>query len=194
MKRSEFCEEMNSIYDLHDFCVDHDCSILMDFWDHDEFSDYIDEQLVDFARNDYWRDLMSRLSEYENLVDNYDYVVYDPDECEYVGIDEREFDTYYNMILEWGDDYDAWEPEEEDEEEEEETPPETSHFSVASNDEESEKEDWDDWDFEDPDDCSFDDLCQSGAECVSAVRNRSERENAQIEKDYDALLREYFNL
>ena len=174
MKRSEFPENMHSMWDLHEFCVENSCGFLEYMYDSDGFSDYIDESLMDYARNDYWRDLMTRLNGYDDMLDRYEYFV-DDDYDGWVGIDDSDFDHYYRDILEWVDEHDVWDPE--DDEEDDGNPP----FERPSEPEEEEElfDDWDD--FSDPDDCSFDDLCVSGSECVSAVRNRAEREAAEAD-------------
>ena len=178
MKRSEFRERMGSMWDLHDFCVENDCEILGEMYDEYSFSEEIDNRLMDYARNDGWRDLLDRLRDFEDLTDRYDLIVFDPDDYEFVGVDESDFDRYYRDILEWADDQDVWEPEDDEEYDEEEE--EDESFT-----EEEPEEEPDFWDaFNDPD-CSFDDLCASGVECVSAVRNRAAREQQNGDAAFD---------
>ena len=112
MKRSEFPENMHSMWDLHEFCVENSCGFLEYMYDSDGFSDYIDESLMDYARNDYWRDLMTRLNGYDDMLDRYEYFV-DDDYDGWVGIDDSDFDHYYRDILEWADEHDVWDPEDE---------------------------------------------------------------------------------
>ena len=113
MTRDEFLDDMQDIGDLLNFCGRNDCDVL----DHvvDEYSkdDYINEMLVDQARNSDWRDMYSWL---RNVYDNsgYDYYEYDDYEGEYR---QADYDYCLERVLDWCDEEEFWdEPDEEDEE------------------------------------------------------------------------------
>lgn len=170
MTRSEFCNEMREMWDLHSFCVENDCEILQDFWSAYDFDSFVDQEVVEYARMDNWHDLISRLEEYDSLINTYQYIAYDQDEGEYAGIDDRDFDRFFDDILEWGDEHEIWDAEEDEEEEQED------------------EEDLPPLDDPDDQDCSFEDLCASGVECASAVRNRCQRDEPETDVCWDELL------
>lgn len=112
MTREEFLENVTTFGELKDFCYDQDCDLLEDVYDEEGRDDYIDEDLVELARDSSWEEMRDYL---DNIPTGYEwYRNYDGWE----GLDDYDFDQYKRDVLEWMDDNGFWEEEEEDEEEE----------------------------------------------------------------------------
>lgn len=116
MTRNEFLE-IDNYYDLKNFCWDYDCYECDDIYDTYQLDDYINEHLVDWARDaDNWEELSNRLNDIDTSygfyrIDEYGDIKY---------LDDYEFDDYKESVLAWGDDHDIWDEDEEEEEEIEE--------------------------------------------------------------------------
>lgn len=117
MTRNEFIEDVRDFDELRNFCCDNDCDECEDVYDEEERDDYINEHLVDWARDaSDWDDLLSRL----NGIDT-DYEFYRIDgHGDLVELDGYDFDHYKSNVLDWGDRNDIWDEDEEEEEEIEE--------------------------------------------------------------------------
>lgn len=134
MTRQEFIDDVTSWDELIDFCNDNGCGYCDDVYSEYSRDEYIDDDLVDMARNaDGWSDLLDSLN---NIPTGYDFYRRD-DYGEWRGLGDYEFSDYKSDVLEWGDDAEIWdEDEEEDGEEpwyvddEEFTPPDES-ISIA---------------------------------------------------------------
>ena len=163
MTRQEFIDDVTSFGDLLSFCYDNDCTDICENVIDSEYRDeYIEDNLVDWARNDTWTALRDRLNDFYDDT-GYDYYIYDEYYGTYKGVydDGDEFESYKRDVLEWMDDHEYWEDndEEEEEEEEESVPPQNSC------DEEEE---------ESPipeEDCSFADLVSVALGCVASFND-----------------------
>lgn len=112
MTRQQFIDEVNDWWELIDFCNDEGCSYCDDVYSEESRDDYINEKLVDMARNaDSWSELLDILND---IATGFDYYSRD-DYGEWYGLGDYEFNEYRDNVLEWGDDNDIWEEEEEDE-------------------------------------------------------------------------------
>lgn len=136
MTRNEFLEDVTTFSDLKDFCYNENCSILEDVYDEEGRDDYINECLMDWAREDSWQDLYGRL---DNIPTGYDWYRYD-DYGDWCGLDDGDFEEYKGDVLEWADDNGVWDDDEEedveedcfeDEPEDDEPAPEEEDFSVG---------------------------------------------------------------
>lgn len=132
MTRNEFLENVTSFYDLKDFCNDEDCNLLEDVYDEEGRDDFINDCLMDWARDDSWQDLYNRL---DSIPTGYDWYRYD-DYGDWCSLDDEDFEEYKNDVLEWADNNDIWDNDEEDDEEEDEPKddepaPEEEDFSVG---------------------------------------------------------------
>ena len=111
MTRQQFIDEVNEWQELINFCNDEGCSCCNDVYSEEDRDDYINERLVDMARNaDSWSELLDTLSD---ITTGYDYYRRD-DYGEWCGLDDYEFDDYKDDVLEWADDQDIWEDDEEE--------------------------------------------------------------------------------
>ena len=102
MTRREFEDEVTTWWELQDFCEEIRCNIMDGLIDGDSRSAYIDEELVDLARNNTWTDLLSILQRYEDE-SGYEYYLYDEYYGEYRGISDYDFDDYKQQVMEWAD-------------------------------------------------------------------------------------------
>lgn len=139
MTRNEFLNDVITFGELKDFCYDYDCTMLEDVYDEEGRDDYINECLMDWARDDSWQELYSRL---DGIPTGYDWYRYD-DYGEWCGLDDGDFEEYKDDVLEWGDDNDIWDEDEEEDDtdifaeeidadmaDEEDEPVEDEDFSV----------------------------------------------------------------
>lgn len=115
MTREEFIDDITTMWELLDFCEEHGCYVCEDVYSDEAYNDFINEDIVEWARNETWENLLSIL---QDLPTGYDY--YRRDEYgDWYGVDSYDFDSYKNDVLSWGDDNCEWdEPEEEEGEEE----------------------------------------------------------------------------
>lgn len=109
MTRQDFIDNINYWSELLDFCSDEDCDVCEDIYSEDARDDCIDEELVDMARNNNWRDMYNIL---DSIPDGYDYYRQD-NYGDWVGVDD-EFDDYKDQVLEWMDDGGYWDDEEDE--------------------------------------------------------------------------------
>lgn len=111
MTRQEFIDDVTSWSELIEFCGDNGCYCCEDVYDEYDRDSYINENLVDMARNaDNWESLKETL---EDITTGYDYYRRD-DGGEWYGLDDSDFDDYKDDVLEWADDHDVFEDEEEE--------------------------------------------------------------------------------
>lgn len=118
MTRAEFYENVTTWWDLKNFCSDEDCDICNDIYDEEGRDDYINDCLMDWARDDSWSELLARL---EDIPTGYDYYRYN-DYCEWEGLDDGDFDELRDEVAEWMDENGYWDDEEEEQEDDEEEP------------------------------------------------------------------------
>lgn len=174
MTREEFERDVRDMDDLKSFCWDNDCYECDEVESSDVWNDWIEENLVDWARDNTWRDLMSILN---NMDDNsgYSWYVWDEYTSEYRPADDSDFEEYHRRVLEWAD--------------------ENGVFDDAEREEEDEDENFEPVDPEDeeptPDEeCSFDDIYKDAIGCVRRINEeileRARQEDkmyAEIEED-----------
>lgn len=135
MTRSYFLDQVNSWSELIDLCSDEGCDICSDIYSNDDIDSMIDDDVAEAIRSESWRYIRDNLADIDT---DYDYYRCDG-MFDYVGMDDTDFDTYKDDVLDWMDDCDRWEPEEDEEEEEEEyveeepqeAPPPQEDFSVG---------------------------------------------------------------
>lgn len=119
MTREEFIRDYHdaSISELIDFCNENDIYYLTDdFYSEDSFNDYMDDEIMDYVRNNGWRDAAGFA---EGLPDiGYDWYVKD-DWGDWVGVNDDEVayrrDLYENILSDC-DDSDFWDYDEDESE------------------------------------------------------------------------------
>lgn len=114
MTRAGFFENVTSWWELKDFCGEQGCSLCDNVYDDEARDDYIDENLVNWVRNDTWYDLRNRL---DNLDTGYDYWLLD-DYGDWTGLDDGDFYNMKDEVAEWVDNYGDWDDDEEEADEE----------------------------------------------------------------------------
>ena len=116
MTREEFNNDINTVWELRDFCWDVSCEIGDEIYDADGRDDYIHEcQLCDY--NDSWQNLLRFL---QDIPTGYDWYYVD-DYGAWFGFDDGdpEFDEFKDRIRDWCDDNGVFDEEDEDEEDDE---------------------------------------------------------------------------
>lgn len=164
MTREDFIENIQSWEDLISFCSDYGCDYCKDVYDDDQRDDYINEDLVDMARNsDDWRDLRNMLND---IPTGYDYYIKD-DYDEFREADNDDFEDYKSSVLEWGDDGDVWDEDEEEDyyDDEDEEPAPTLRSTGESNNEEEDVVE---------EGCSLKELFESGVDSLRALSEKEE--------------------
>ena len=111
MTRNEFIDNITEWYELKDFCSDFDCDVCEDIYDDDDYDDIVEEDIRDAIADYGWRDIRDFLG---NLPSGY-YYYRRNSAFDYDGLDDDDFEDYKEDVLEWGDDYGAWDDEEEEE-------------------------------------------------------------------------------
>jgi len=176
--RQEFIDDVTTWSELLQFCYDEDYDT-DDIYSSDSRDDYINDQLMDWARNDSWREMLETLRDLEDG-DGYDYYRHD-DYDDWIGLcdGDGEFDSYKNAVLEWMDENEYW-PDDDDEEEEDEEYDDEEEAPPADDDESFEEDDEDDFDVED-EDCSVGEMFAASVHCIRAIAQ--EEINAAKELD-----------
>lgn len=109
MTRNEFLNNVTTWGELIDFCNDEGCDYCDDIYSEESRDETINDYLVDWARNESWQDLFSRL---DNIETGYDYYKED-DYGDWVGLSDDDFDDYKDDVLRWMDDNGYWDEEDE---------------------------------------------------------------------------------
>lgn len=110
MTRDEFVNDVNTWWELKDFCIDNDCPIMDDVFDSDYLDEYLDREIEDWSQNMSWTTLRDKLNEIETGYDWYCWDGYG----DIAPMDEDDLDYYKDDILSWGDDHDIWDVEDEE--------------------------------------------------------------------------------
>lgn len=118
MTRAEFYENVTTWWDLKDFCSEERCDICDDIYDEEGRDDYINDCLMDWARNNSWSELLAIL---DGIPTGYDYYRYD-DYGEWEGLDDGDFDELRDEVAEWMDENGYWDDDEEEADDDEEEP------------------------------------------------------------------------
>ena len=154
MYRQDFIDGIRTWCELLEFCYDNDCASCEDVESRDTFTDWIESNLVSWARNDTWEDLLERLRDLENI-DGYDYYIWDDYNGSYRPVDDQDFEIYKGYVLQWCDEECVW-----DDCDDEEDETEIDSEDVVDVDD----------DFQIPDeDVSFGDLFTAGVSCIRAI-------------------------
>lgn len=158
MTRAEFFENVTSWWELKDFCSEQRCELCDDVYDDESRDDYINEDLVDWARNDNWYDLRDRLN---NLDAGYDYWRLD-DYGEWTGLDDDDdLEEMKREVAEWVDDYGDWDDDEEEADDDEE--------EVFDDEEDAPLIDPEDAEPIDDEDCSLGELFEGSVARIQAI-------------------------
>lgn len=173
MTRQEFIDDVTCWSELMDFCSEEDCDICSDIYDEDYRDECIEDRLVDWARNNNWRELCDMLN---RLADNngYDWYVYDDYYDTWEPATDDEFDDRRDRVVEWMDANGYWDDDEDEEEEEED-------FVVE------EPVDPEDITPTPDEDCSIMDMFSAGIGCVRSVAAAEIERARQADRDFAEL-------
>lgn len=177
MTRQEFVENIECWGELINFCYDNGCDYCEDVCDQDEMDSYIDDCIVEMARNaDGWKDLYNQL---DNIPEGYYYYIHDNDGG-WNGADDDDFESYKSDVLDWGDDSGIWDEEDEEYEEddaEEYVPEEELTHKL--------EEESDEDDNEIPEeDCSLGELFASGTSKLQTIKLETEQKRKEEEESF----------
>lgn len=163
MTREDYINNVNDWSDFISFCYDEGYDDFVDdiyYTDTDSIEELINDDLNCYLENGYgWRDLREVLNDVENVVCHYDYVRGEGCLC-YEGLDEVDFESYKQELLERIDELEEWE----DEDDGEIYEINTNNSTVVNEDE----EEFDDTPIE-PEDVSFEELMISSSEIVNNI-------------------------
>lgn len=116
MTRDEFINDIQSWEELINFCDNNDCDICDDIYDESGRDDLLNERLQEKAGEvARWQELWEWL---DNIPEDSDYYR-EAGYYDFEPVDNDDFDSYKEEVLEWADDNDIWDEEEEAEEDEE---------------------------------------------------------------------------
>lgn len=175
MTRQEFVDEVCSWSDLIDFCSDNRLDFTDDIYDEGGRDDYVNEGLVDMARENTWDELWSIL---DRIPTGYEYYRYD-----YGDWDGLTDDDFYDLKQEV-EEYCARNGYFDDEEEEE---PEETEDEPEEEDEEPEEE-------EEPiedEDFSLGEFFSSGVDMIEDLKEAERIEREEEEKQYREVLEDF---
>ena len=119
MTRSEFEDNVNTWWELIDFCREIDCDVCDDIYDEDYAYDRINDSAQDWIREDGWEYAADKLSE---IPRECEYYYYNYDNGNYEEADDYLFDDFKDRVLNYCDRYDEWDEVEEEDSVEEEEP------------------------------------------------------------------------
>lgn len=173
MTRHEFFEDITEWWQLIEFCRDNGYDgYVEDIYDDDGRDEFINECLVDWAREDTWRELLNRL---DDIPTGYAYYRYNYGDWD--GLDDGDLEALKRDVAAECDADGLWDEEDTDEEDDEDEFADDEDF-----DEESDDED-DDTPIED-EDCSLDELFFAGISCVKGVEEARRAESDDTEKSF----------
>lgn len=182
MTRIEFEENVTEWWELMNFCSDNGCEEFVENVVDDDYRDeYIDEMLVDMARNNSWRDMLDILNDYYND-GGYDYYIYDEYYGRYQGADEDDFRRYKDEVYQHAIEHGLFDDDEEDEEDSGVDPfkfPDDEEYDPLEDEDEELPEE----------DCSVIEMLASGVGCVASINDEAIR---QAQED-DRVFMEFTN-
>lgn len=178
MTRNDFIDNVETWSDLIEFCEDERCDLCSDVVSDDTRNEWIEEHLVDYARNQGWRDLLDTLRGFEDN-DGYDWYIYDDYYDTYEGATDSDFDERKEQVIQYMDDGEWWEEERDDEEEE----PDCYQPSVQN------PVDPEDLTQTPEEECSFAELFAASVGCLHVI----EEERAEKERRFQEILSQSIN-
>jgi len=111
MTREYFINEIDEWWKLKDFCNEYGCWVCDDIVDSDYRDEWIEDHLIEWARENTWTDLRDVLNSlYDDSSDSY-YRISEYDE--WYGVDD-DFDYYKEDALGWADENEIWDDGNED--------------------------------------------------------------------------------
>lgn len=107
MTRTDFIHNITTWEELLDFCNEYDCGLCDEIVEDNDRDDEIDADVEEAIRNQRWYDINGYL---DNIPTGYNYYRRNGS-FDYVGLDDADFETYKDEILDWGDSEEIWDDE-----------------------------------------------------------------------------------
>lgn len=101
MTRQEFINDVTSFDELLDFCYENDCDVCEDIVSSETMDEYIWDEIRDWDGS--WEDLADALN---GISQGYDWYRRDGS-LDYVYMDDRDFDSYKQDVLDWADNWEG---------------------------------------------------------------------------------------
>lgn len=166
MRRDEFIDNVTSWYELVDFCQEEGLSFCDELYGEDSFNEWIEDNLVSWAHDYSWQDLMSMLEGYDSIC-GADYYIWDDYSGGYRRAEDSDFDEIKDNVIEFMDSDGRWDDDYEEEEEESE-----------------QDQDPDDIEPTPEEDFSFGEMFTAGVGCVRTINERALEVARQQDRDF----------
>lgn len=176
MTRQDFIDNVNTYYDLVDFCQEIDYYV-DGIYSEDERDDLIYEEIIDMVRSCSWNEIKNYL---DDMPEGYDYY-YKNEWGEWIGYDYDQIDEFKELVLDYADENDLFDRDDEEDENDtadEEDEPEES--------EEAQEEDNDPVELG----CDMGDFLTSGNSVMEAIRERADADK----RAYDFAMQRFLNM
>ena len=123
MTLHEFDEDITLFYELQEFCQEHGCDYLDDYFS--DLDDAVNSDLYEWVRygDYYWEDVYRAL---DNVGTGYDFYRRDGS-LDYMGCDDEDFVTLKNDVRDWAIENEIFESSDDDGEDNDEDEPPQSH-------------------------------------------------------------------
>lgn len=174
MLRQDFIDDVNTWSDLISFCCDENCDICEDIYSEDSRDEDIDNDLVEWARNHTWQELLDILED----IPTGDGYYFRDDWGDWHIADDDMFEDRKQEVLEWMDDGGWWEDENDEEDEE--------FFDEMPFTEEAEEDE--DLEPIEPEDISFTDLLTSCSQKLKTIEDKQEQEAQEEAENFDSFV------
>ncbi len=150
MTRAYFEEEVWSWSELLDFCERNNHELGERLYSWESVCEWIDDTVIDLARELSWQDLLSRLQDFDAIA-GYDYYLADDWHGGFRAASDDDFEDCRREVMRWADENGVWEDAEEDGDDEE--------TGTAEPEDEGAPEE----------ECSFAEMFAAGVGCVRSV-------------------------
>lgn len=177
MTRQCFIDEITTWSELIDFCYNEDCDICEDIIDSDTMDEEVNENLREDVGNYSWWEVRDGLNDIET---GYDYYHRNDGLFDYEPMDDSDFDSYKEDVIEWMDNGGYWD-EEDDEDEEYEEPFHDNQLASEDEDGEDESEPEDE-------DFSVDELIGMCSVQFLGIQREAAKRRRQNDKEFEQYL------
>lgn len=170
MTRQEFLDDVTTFDELQDFCSDIDYDLRENgAYSEEEYDDYTNEVMADYARNNGWRDVRDFLDGFPDAGDWF----YQDRWGDFEGMSYDDIEEIKDIVYQYAVDNDLFD---EDDEEEAEGTEEADEEQPDPDDPEE------DDDSDELEECNMDEFIWSGSAALKELRDQSEREEKYTEQ------------
>ena len=107
MTRQYFIDNVNDWWELKDFCNDEDCEICSDVYGDEDMDEEINDAIREYSDDYQWYELRDLL---RDIPSGYNFY-YRNSSFDWEGLDDNDFNSYKDDVLEWMDNGDYWDDE-----------------------------------------------------------------------------------